>query len=109
MRKCRVTGTPRNRTSAESTHSEPAPDAARETASGRVTTQSSAHDSPSSTQARVPLWKYRPFTRVVRGFKAYKIVRDYIQLNEKEATGEIRYSKQRLRGLRAEALARLWT
>jgi hypothetical protein len=35
-------------------------------------------------------------------------VQDYIQLNEKEATGEIRYSKLRLRGLRAEALARLW-
>jgi hypothetical protein len=76
----------------------------------RATTQNSVHDSPSSPQARVPrpLWKYRPFTRVVRGFKAYKIVRDYIQLNEKEATGEIRYSKQRLRSLREEDLARLW-
>jgi hypothetical protein len=46
---------------------------------------------------------------VVRGFKAYKIVRDYIQLNEKEATGEIRYSKYRLRGLLAEDLSRLWS
>jgi hypothetical protein len=44
----------------------------------------------------------------VRGCKAYKIVRNYIQLNEKEATGEIRYSKQRLRGLSAEDLSRLW-
>jgi hypothetical protein len=60
-------------------------------------------------EARVPLWKYRPFTRVVRGYKAYNIVRDYIQLNEKEATGEIRYSKQRLRGLREEDLSRLWS
>jgi hypothetical protein len=36
-------------------------------------------------------------------------VRDYIQLNEKEATGEIRYSKHRLRGLREEDLSRLWS
>ncbi len=31
------------------------------------------------------LWLHRPFSRVVRGWRAYKIVRDYIQLNEKEA------------------------
>ena len=30
------------------------------------------------------LWKHRPFSRVVRGYRAYKVVRDYIQLNEKE-------------------------
>ena len=28
------------------------------------------------------LWKYRPFTRVVRGWRAYRIVRDYIRMNE---------------------------
>ena len=27
------------------------------------------------------LWKYRPFSRVVKGWKSYKVVRDYIQLN----------------------------
>ncbi|MGZ5279967.1 MAG: transposase, partial [Pseudobdellovibrionaceae bacterium] len=37
------------------------------------------------------LWKHRPFTRVVKGFKAYKTVREYIQLNEKEALGDIPY------------------
>jgi hypothetical protein len=69
-------------------------------------------DSEARTSAQalapLPLWKYRPFTRVVRGFRAYKIVRDYIQLNEKEATGEICYSKQRLHGLLADELSRLW-
>jgi hypothetical protein len=45
----------------------------------------------------------------VRGYKAYNIVRDYIQLNEKEATGEIRYSKLRLRGLLPDELSRLWS
>jgi hypothetical protein len=105
-----VTGTPRNRTSAKSLIYEPAPATARKPAASHAQAQGSVHDSPSSTQARVPLslWKYRPFTRVVRGFKAYNIVRDYIQLNEKEATGEIRYSKRRLRGLRDEDLSRLW-
>jgi hypothetical protein len=104
-----VTDTPRNRTSAESSLHGPAPDAVREPVPGCATTQGSVHASPSSPPARVSLWKYRPFTRVVRGYKAYKIVRDYIQLNEKEATGEIRYSKQRLRGLREEDLSRLWS
>jgi hypothetical protein len=96
-----VTGTPRNRTSAKSPRYEPAPDTARKPAPSRAKAQGSA---------RIPkLWKYRPFTRVVRGFRAYKIVRDYIQLNEKEATGEIRYSKQRLRGLLSDELSRLWS
>jgi hypothetical protein len=96
-----VTGTPRNRTSAKSPLYEPAPDTARKPAASHAKAQGSA---------RIPkLWKYRPFTRVVRGFRAYKIVRDYIQLNEKEATGEIRYSKQRLRGLLADELSRLWS
>jgi len=29
------------------------------------------------------LWLFRPFTRVVKGFRGYLIVRDYIQLNKK--------------------------
>jgi hypothetical protein len=96
-----VTDTPRNRTSAKSPTYEPTPDAARKPAASRAKAQGSVHTPK--------LWKYRPFTRVVRGFKAYKLVRDYIQLNEKEATGEIRYSKQRLRGLLADELSRLWS
>jgi putative transposase len=54
------------------------------------------------------LWKYRPFTRVVRGWRAYRIVRDYIQLNEKEISGKIPYQKARLRGLSNQDWQRLW-
>ncbi|UYL08715.1 transposase [Bdellovibrio sp. SKB1291214] len=53
------------------------------------------------------IWKHRPFTRVIRGFKPYRIVRDYIQLNELEALGRP-YSKTRLRGLSEEQLRELW-
>jgi putative transposase len=55
------------------------------------------------------LWKYRPFTRVVRGWRAYRIVRDYIQLNEKETCGKIPYQKARLRGLSNQDWQRLWS
>ncbi len=54
------------------------------------------------------LWKYRPFTRVVRAYKDQLQVRNYIQLNEKEALGEIPYRKRRLRGLSAEEWDVLW-
>lgn len=54
------------------------------------------------------LWRYRPFSRVVRGWRGYQIVRNYIQLNEKEALGEIKYNKLRLRGLKPEQWAILW-
>lgn len=53
-------------------------------------------------------WKCRPFSRVVKGWRAYKIVRDYIQLNEKEGRGEIPYQRDRLKGLSAEQLQYLW-
>jgi hypothetical protein len=54
------------------------------------------------------LWKYRPFTRVVKSRKAYQTVRDYIQLNEKEAIGEIAYQKRRLKGLSENEWEALW-
>jgi hypothetical protein len=60
-------------------------------------------------QKLVSLWKHRPFTRVIKGWRAYKIVSDYIQLNEKEARGEIRYQKQRLRGLSSADWDILWS
>ena len=53
-------------------------------------------------------WKFRPFSRVVKGLKAYKIVRDYIQLNEQEVTGRIKYSKLRLKGLSSADWRVLW-
>jgi REP element-mobilizing transposase RayT len=35
-------------------------------------------------------WKYRPFTRIVQGWnKAFRIVKEYVQLNELEARGFI--------------------
>lgn len=55
------------------------------------------------------LWMYRPFSRIVFGWKAYQIVRNYIQLNEKEALGQIKYSKLRLRGLSMGDWNILWT
>ncbi|AZZ37665.1 hypothetical protein CIK05_12950 [Bdellovibrio sp. qaytius] len=55
------------------------------------------------------LWLFRPFTRVVKGFRAYKIVRDYIQLNKKEAEGKIAYKKERLKGLTSIEYAMLWS
>jgi putative transposase len=55
------------------------------------------------------LWKHRPFSRIVKGWKAYKIVQNYIRLNEKEALGEIPYRKQRLKGLSSTEWRLLWT
>jgi hypothetical protein len=46
---------------------------------------------------------------VVKGWKAYQIVRNYIQLNEKEALGEIAYKKDRLRGLSMSEWNILWS
>jgi REP element-mobilizing transposase RayT len=54
------------------------------------------------------LWKYRPFTRVVFGRKGYMTMQNYIQLNEKEARGEIPYRKERLRGLSMTEWELLW-
>ena len=55
------------------------------------------------------LWKYRPFTRVIRGWQAYRIVRDYVQLNEQEARGVIPYRKERLRGMSSQDWQLLWS
>lgn len=57
---------------------------------------------------KAKLWKHRPFSRVIKGWRAYQVVRDYIQLNEKEALGEIPYRKQRLRGLSLKEWQALW-
>lgn len=55
------------------------------------------------------LWKYRPFTRVIRGYRAYKVVKDYIQLNEKEVIGEIKYNASRLKSLSPQEWPLLWS
>ena len=59
-------------------------------------------------EGSLKLWKYRPFSRVVKGWKAYKIVRNYVQLNEKEALGRITYRKERLKGLSLAEWGLLW-
>ncbi|QLY24522.1 transposase [Bdellovibrio sp. KM01] len=64
-------------------------------------------DTPNQKREGPSVWKYRPFSRVIKGFKPYKIVKDYIQLNEREAQGRP-YSKTRLRGLSQEQLIELW-
>jgi REP element-mobilizing transposase RayT len=66
-------------------------------------------DSSKAVTTAITLWKYRPFTRVVRGWKAYKTVQNYIQLNEKEITGKIPYRKERLRGLSSSEWELLWS
>ncbi|MGZ5279821.1 MAG: hypothetical protein ACXWC9_07765, partial [Pseudobdellovibrionaceae bacterium] len=66
-------------------------------------------ETPMFAQTKVSrLWKHRPFTRVVKGYSAYKIVRDYIQLNEREALGDIPYRSQRLKGLSSSEWEILW-
>ncbi|MEK6774408.1 MAG: transposase [Bdellovibrionota bacterium] len=65
-------------------------------------------DTPKNSRHRKKLWKYRPFTRVVKGWKPYQIVRNYIQLNEKEALGVIPYRKERLTGLSLSDWELLW-
>lgn len=55
------------------------------------------------------LWKHRPFTRVVRGYRAYLVVKNYVQLNEQEAIGRMAYRKNRLRGLKPEEWESLWS
>jgi len=55
------------------------------------------------------LWRHRPFTRVVKGWRAYKTVRDYIQLNEREALGDIPYRPERLKGMSSSDWEILWS
>jgi len=64
---------------------------------------------PSQEMNLKRLWRHRPFTRVVKGWKAYQTVRDYIQLNEKEALGDIPYRSERLSGLSSADWEILWS
>lgn len=54
------------------------------------------------------LWGERPWSRVIKGYKSYLIARNYVRLNEKEARGEIPYSRRRLKGLTFEQIKSLW-
>ncbi len=55
------------------------------------------------------VWKLRPFTRLIRGWKAYNIARNYVILNAKEAEGKIPYRKERLKGLSSAEWILLWS
>ncbi len=66
-------------------------------------------DTPKPLERKKSLWRYRPFSRVVKGYRAYEIVRNYIQLNEQEYLGKITYQKNRLRGLSSSDWNILWT
>lgn len=54
------------------------------------------------------LWMLRPFTRIIKNWRAYVVVRNYIQLNEKEALGQIIYKRDRLKGLSSGEWKILW-
>jgi REP element-mobilizing transposase RayT len=54
------------------------------------------------------IWKQRPFSRVVLGFRAHVTIMNYVRLNEMEARGKIKYKKQRLRGLSSAEWKILW-
>jgi putative transposase len=55
-------------------------------------------------KAKVSLWKCRVFTRVVKGYRGFLTVINYIKLNELEAQGKIPYQKNRLRKIAPEYL-----
>ena len=55
------------------------------------------------------LWKYRPFTRVVKSFKAFKTLRSYVRLNHLESIKKISYRKAKLRGLLPHEYGLLWS
>jgi REP element-mobilizing transposase RayT len=53
-------------------------------------------------------WEHRPWTRIVKGWKAYQIVQAYIHLNEQEAIGNIPYQEKRLAGLAPRDREIIW-
>jgi putative transposase len=83
-------------------------DCTSEQSAAGVTDTPQSLATPQSKAKGTGLWKHRPYSRVVRGWRAYNVVRDYIQLNELEALGKVPYRKQRLRGLSSGEWALLW-
>lgn len=55
------------------------------------------------------IWKARPFSRVVKGWKAYQTACNYVRLNEQEAKGIIPYQKLRLKSLAPKQIQEMWT
>jgi REP element-mobilizing transposase RayT len=79
--------------------------AVTDTPNGRNADQDNASE---ANTAKPKLWKYRPFSRVVKAWKDYLGLKSYVRLNEKEATKEIPYRKERLKGLSAQDWEILW-
>lgn len=77
--------------------------------SEKNTTATNSNKNANPKPKGTKLWKYRPYTRVIRGHKAYDVARNYVQLNEKEAQGKIVYRKERLKGLSAGEWEILWS
>ena len=71
-------------------------------------TQEKKADTTLTPKKSKKLWKYRPFTRVIRGWKSYRTVVSYVRLNEQEALGNIPYRKLRLKGLSSGEWEILW-
>lgn len=74
----------------------------------KVTDTPKGSSTPDLEKRKIVLWKTRPFTRIVKGFRHYLTLRNYIQLNEQEVTGIIPYRKSRLRGLTLRDWSVLW-
>lgn len=66
-------------------------------------------DTPQKLGKKRKVWKFRPFSRVIIGWRPYLVVRDYVRLNEKEARGEIKYKAWRLKGLSPSEWDVLWS
>ena len=74
--------------------------------SGQIAQNMKVTDTPDGK--KIVLWKTRPFTRIVKGLRHFKTLRNYIQLNEQEVIGVIPYRKSRLRGLTLRDWSVLW-
>ncbi|HEX4924742.1 MAG TPA: transposase [Bdellovibrionales bacterium] len=60
---------------------------------------------PLKKSAKDRFWDYRPFTRVVQGFRAYLNLRDYIHINQLEGFG---YERGEARFIVNDAKRRPW-
>ncbi len=80
--------------------------------SGQIAQNLKVTDTPGGKEnsggKKIVLWRTRPFTRIVKGFRHFNTLRNYIQLNEQEVTGVIPYRKSRLRGLTLHDWSVLW-
>jgi REP element-mobilizing transposase RayT len=53
-------------------------------------------------------WEHRPWTRIVKGWRAYQVAKAYVRLNEQEALVRIPYQEKRLAGLAPKDFELIW-